>query len=158
LDLNAQDDIFKVVYKTEGKSKNKLGIILIETSSKGLIYRSEVYLDGYIIDAKEVNCQDVSNADDSQLIFRERYLATHNKFEDLYLATREFRKVLSDEGKHIEEDGLCVVTTYTYENLIKHEVYLDTDELDKVEIEIDEDDAEKLLTVQDAIDFIKSKF
>ncbi len=26
------------------------------------------------------------------------------------------------------------------------------------EIEIDEDDAEKLLTVQDAIDFIKSKF
>ena len=26
------------------------------------------------------------------------------------------------------------------------------------EIEIDEDDAEKLLTVQDAVDFIKSKF
>jgi acyl carrier protein len=27
-----------------------------------------------------------------------------------------------------------------------------------VEIEIDDDDAEKLITVQDAIDFIKSKF
>lgn len=137
-----EENIFKVIQKTEGKAKNKIDKVSIETSVKGLMYRSEVYLDNHIIDAKEVNCQDLASAEDGNFVFRERYLATHRKFEDLYLAERIFVQVLADQGDYIEGEGTCTVNTSIFENIVRHEVFVDANEIDKIEEPIDKELAE----------------
>jgi len=134
MDTVTEENIFKVIHKTEGKAKNKVGKVLIETSVKGLFYRSEVYIDGHLVDAKEVNCQDLSSAEDKDIVFKERYLLAHEKFEDLYLAPRVFVKVLSYEGEYIEdEEATCIITTSVYENIVRHEVFVGADEIDIIE-------------------------
>jgi len=124
---------FEVIKVTEGESKQKNGIILIETSLNGLIYRTDVYLNKHLIDAKEVDCKDLASLSDYKQVFESRYLATHSDLEERYLAKKVFKRVLSEEGSYIDGDGHCIVTTYTSDNIIKTEVILDTTELDVVE-------------------------
>lgn len=136
---NIQEENFKVVHKAEGKTKDKKGNILIETSVKGLIYRSEVYKDGYLIDAKEVTCQDLSTSENKEVIFKERYMTTHNKFEALYFAERVFLQMLSSDGDYLEGEGQCVVNTSIYENIIRHEVFLNSTEIDRLDNIVERD-------------------
>ncbi|MEA3354641.1 MAG: hypothetical protein U9Q33_12590 [Campylobacterota bacterium] len=140
MNQETQENIFKVIHTTQGKSKDKTTKVLIETSRKDLLYRTEVYKEGHLIDAKEVSCQDLASAEDKEFVFRERYLAAHNKFEDLYLAQRVFVKVLSDEGEYVDdEEAQCSVATSVYENIVRHEVFLGAAEIDKIEETIDKD-------------------
>ena len=117
--IQDKNKIFEVVHKSEGKSKNRTGKVYIETSVKGLIYRTNVYLNDFLIDAKEVSCIDLASLENGQSIFRDRYLATHNAFEIQYFLDKIYAKVLSDEGDYIEGDGKCSVNTYVFENIIK---------------------------------------
>ncbi len=139
MERSIQDDdtIFEVVFKSSSLSKNKSGKVYIETSIKGLIYRTNVYLDGFLIDAKEVSCLDLSTLENAQALFKERYLATHRAFEKQYFIEKVFVKVLSDEGNYANSDGKCIVNTYVFENLIKNEVLVDDYEIDIIETEID---------------------
>ncbi len=130
-------DTFEVVHTTYGKSKNRKDDIKIETSVKGLIYRTEVYENGFLIDAKEVSCLDLSSVDGNEKIFKDRYLATHYDFEKHYFLEKVFKKVLSTEGKYINGEGKCVVNTYIFENVIKSEVLLDDVIIDTQEVEVD---------------------
>jgi len=134
------ENIFKVIHKTEGKAKNKQGKVVIETSVKGLFYRTEVYIDSHLVDAKEVNCQDLANAEDRDVIFKERYLLAHEKFEELYFAPRVFVKVLSSEGNYVEDEELtCSVVTSVYDNIVRHEVFVGADEIDIIEDIVDKE-------------------
>jgi len=135
--MDKNENIFEVIYTSSGKSKNKIGKIYIETSIKGLIYRTNVYLDGFLIDAKEVSCFDLSTLENSNIIFKERYLATHTAFEKQYFIEKVFVKVLSSEGNYVESDGKCVVNTYLFENIIKNEILVDDYEIDTIETEIE---------------------
>ena len=128
---------FEVVKVTEGVSKNKSGRILIETSINGLIYRSEILLNGRLIDAKEVDCKDLSELDDGSLIFEERYLSSHKSFEERYLAKKSFKRVLNDEGQYIDADGECIVNTYLADDIIKTEVLLDGVEIDSNQFSVE---------------------
>lgn len=137
--MYSDSEQFEIVKVTEGLSKNKSGRILIETSIKGLLYRSEVLLDGRLIDAKEVDCRDLSALADSNAIFEERYLSAHKSFEELYLAKKSFAKVLSDEGEYIDGEGYCLVNTYLADDIIKTEVLLDGVELDSNQFSVTKD-------------------
>jgi hypothetical protein len=136
----SQANNFVEVHKTEGKSKDKKSFIVIVTSKKGFIYRTEVLLDSYLIDSKEVICEDLTHAEDGERVFKERYMASHKKFEDLYFAEKIFVKVLSDDGQYIEnEDDSCSVTTSVYENIIKHDIVVNTAVIDSIENKVDRD-------------------
>ena len=132
-----ENEIFEVVHTSEGKSKNRAGKIYIETSIRGLIYRTSVYLNDFLIDAKEISCIDLSTLENAQSVFRDRYLSIHNSFEMQYFLDKVYARVLSDEGTYIEGDGQCVVNTYIFENIIKNEVIVDDYEVDVLETEID---------------------
>lgn len=132
-----KDNIFEVIHKSSSKSKNKTGKIYIETSVKGLIYRTNVYLDDFLIDAKEISCFDLATLENGQTIFKERYLATHTAFEKQYFIEKVFVKVLNDEGNYANSDGKCVVNTYIFENLIKNEILVDDYEIDVIETELE---------------------
>lgn len=123
--------------KNQGNSKNNNGQIEIRTSVKGLIYKSVVYLNGQMIDAKEVDCKDLHTISDKETIFKERYTATHSQFIDKYMAKKQYKKVLEDEGKN-DDDRHCLVTTYTSDDAIKSIVQIDGIEIDKLEINLDE--------------------
>lgn len=134
MNSNVQEETFKEIRKTEGKAKNKIDKVVIETSIKGLVFRNEVYINGNLVDAKEVSCLDIASSEEKESIFKERYFSSHEKFEDLYLAEKVFIKVLSDEGEYIEdEEEQCIVTTFVYENIVKHEVFVGLNKLDVVE-------------------------
>ncbi len=136
--IQQEDSIFESVYKSDGKSKNKTGKISIETSTRGLVYRTNVYLNDFLIDAKEVSCIDLATLENGQSVFKDRYLATHSAFESQYFLDKIYIKVLSDEGNYSEGDGKCIVNTYVFENLVKNEVVVDDYEVDVAESEIED--------------------
>ncbi len=136
--MENQDDIFRVVYSSTGISKNKIGKILIETSTKGLIYKTEVFLNNFLIDAKEVTCLDLATLENGEVIFKERYLATHKAFEMEYFLEKVFVKVLTTEGNYANGEGRCTVNSYIFENIIKNEVLVDDYEIDTLETEVEE--------------------
>lgn len=137
--IQDKENLFEVVYTSTGLSKNKRGKIYIETSTKGLIYRTNVYLDDFLIDAKEVSCLDLSTLENAQSIFKERYLATHTAFEKQYFIEKTFTKVLTSEGDYANSEGKCVINTYIFENIIKNEILVDDYEIDVIETEVDSD-------------------
>ena len=93
---NVEEDIFEVVHKSEGKSRDKSGHISIETAVKGLVYRTNVYLNGFLIDAKEVSSIDLATLENGHSLFKQRYLATHYAFEQQYFMEKVFSKVLTN--------------------------------------------------------------
>jgi len=133
---------FTVVKKTDSKSKNGINEIHIETSTKGLIYRCEAYMDSHLIDAEEVNCSDISTVDRYEDIFEARYTATHRKFEELYTQNRVYSKVLNVEGQYSEGEGTCRVTTSVSDNMILCEAFLDNNKIDQKEEAIDKAQAQ----------------
>ncbi|MDQ7084741.1 MAG: hypothetical protein Q9M36_07325 [Sulfurovum sp.] len=137
INSNLESTIFEVVYKSTGKSKNKRESIRIETSVRGLLYRTNIYLNNFLIDAKEVSCIDISSLESAQSVFKERYLATHYSFEQQYFLEKVYTKVLSDTGKYIEGEDNCVVNTYIFENIIKSEILINDVEIDVIETELD---------------------
>jgi len=121
---------FEVILTTKSKAKNNIGNVLIETSTKGLIYRSEVYMNDHLIDAIEVNCSDISTVDKYEEIFQARYSAHHSKMEDKYTQERIFTKVTSTEGDYVDGEGLISIVTSISEKHYKVEVFLDSQSLD----------------------------
>ncbi len=121
---------FEVILTTKSKAKNNIGNVLIETSVKGLIYRSEVYMNDHLIDAVEVNCSDISTIDKYEDIFQARYTANHSKLEDKYTQERIFTKVTSTEGDYADGEGLISVVTSISDKHYKVEVFLDSQSLD----------------------------
>lgn len=138
---------FEVVKVTEGVSKNKSGRILIETSINGLVYRTEILLDGRLIDAKEVDCKDLSELDNGNIVFEERYLSSHKIFEEVYLAKKSFKRVLSNDGQYIDGEEECIVNTYLADDIIKTEVLLDGNEIDSNQFSVDK----KILNDENAL-------
>ncbi len=132
-----QEAIFETIHQSSGKSKNGGENIRIETSTRGFLYRSNVYLNDFLIDAKEVSCVDIALLENAQVLFKERYLSTHYTFEKQYFMEKVFTKVLSDKGRYIDGDGKCVVNTYIFENIVKNEVLVDDVEIDSVETELE---------------------
>jgi len=139
MDNNADEIIFEIVHKSDGRSSNKVSKVFIETSVKGLIYRTNVYLDSFLVDAKEINCIDIATLDNGPSVFRERYLATHKAFEKQYFMEKVFSNVLSNKGDYIHADGICEVNTYLFENIIKTEVLVDGNEMEVEEFEVSEE-------------------
>jgi hypothetical protein len=136
---NLEEGIFEVVHKSESKSRDKSGTIRVETSIKGLVYRTNVYLNGFLIDAKEVSCIDLATLENGHSLFKQRYLATHYAFEQQYFMEKVFVKVLDDEGIYVEGEGKCVVNTYIFENIVKNEILVDEYEIDVYETEVEEE-------------------
>ncbi len=70
------------------------------------------------------------------------------------------RKVIADKLQDIDIEDVVpeasLIEDLGADSLTIVELIMSMEEI--FEIEIDDDDAEKLITVQDAIDFIKSKF
>ena len=132
-----QDAIFEVVHKSSGKSKNRGDSVRIETATRGLLYRTNVYLNDFLIDAKEVSCIDIASLENGQSLFKERYLSTHYVFEKQYFMEKVYTKVLTNEGTYIEGDGRCIVNTYIFENIVKNEILVDDVEIDITETELD---------------------
>ncbi len=133
------NDIFEVVLTTKAKAKNGTSSILIESSVKGLIYRSEVYMDDHLIDAVEVNCSDISTVDRYEEVFQARYSAAHKKFEALYTQERVYTKVLTAEGDYSEGEGVVNVVTSISDTNYKVEAFLDSQQIDIKQEELDED-------------------
>jgi hypothetical protein len=134
------DNIFKIVHKTNSIGKNKIDMVQIETSTKGLIYRTEVYIEDNLVDAKEVSCQDLATSEVNEIIFKKRYTATHEKYEELYFAPRVFIKVLEDEGLYLEDENeKCIISTSVYNNIVRHEVSVGLENIDKIEHTIEKD-------------------
>ena len=121
---------FKVEIETKAKAKNGISNVLIETSIKGLIYRTEVYLDDHLIDAVEVNCSDISTIDKNDEIFYARYLASHSKFEEKYTLEKIFTKVMTSEGDYVDDEGSITVITSISDKTYKVEVFLDSVQID----------------------------
>ena len=138
VDDKAQEAIFEIIYQSEGKSKGARDKVRIETASRGLLYRTNVYLNDFLIDAKEVSCIDIASLENAQSVFKERYLSTHYAFEKQYFMDKIFTKVLGDKGVYIEGDGKCVVDTYIFENIVKSEVLVDDVEIDVTETEVEQ--------------------
>lgn len=134
------NDIFEVVLTTKAKAKNGVSTILVESSVKGLIYRSEVYMDDHLIDAVEVNCSDISAIDRYEEVFQARYSAAHRKFETLYTQERVYAKVLSIEGDYSEGEGSVSIVTSISDNNYKVEAFLDSNQIDIKQEEIDDAD------------------
>jgi hypothetical protein len=141
-------EIFEVVLTTKAKAKNSVSQILIETSIKGLLYRSEVYMDEHMIDAVEVNCSDISTVDQFEEVFQARYLAAHKRFEELYTQERIFVRVLSTDGDYKEGEGLISIITSVSDNIVKSEAFLDSTSIDVFQEEIIDGDDEKLFKVK----------
>jgi len=131
---------FEVVLSTKAKAKNGASTIYIETSTKGLIYRSEVYMDEHMIDAVEMNCSDISSVDRYEDIFQARYAAAHQKLEDLYTQERIFARVLTTDGDYAEGPGSLSVITSTSDNVFKCEAFLDSSSIDVRKEEVEGDD------------------
>ena len=79
-----EEDIFEVIHTSKGKARNKVSNVVIETATKGLLYRTNVYLDGFLVDAKEMSCLDIATLENGGSVFKERYLSTHTAFEIQY--------------------------------------------------------------------------
>ncbi len=131
----SDSNIFGVVHKSEGRSRDKSGTITIETATKGLMYRTNVYLNGFLIDAKEVSCIDLATLENGQSVFKQRYLSTHKAFEQQYFMEKVFAKVLTTAGQYMQGEGKCTVNTYIFENIIRNEILVDDYEIDTVETE-----------------------
>jgi hypothetical protein len=134
---NNQHNGYTEVLKNSGNSKNNNGLIEVRTSIKGLIFKSVVYLNSQMIDAKEVDCKDLQSISDKDTIFKERFTASHNSYMDKYMAVKPFKKVLEDEGVS-SDDRHCIVLTYISEDTIKSIVQIDGIEIDKIELSVDE--------------------
>ena len=131
---------FEVILTTKSKAKNNIGNVLIETSVKGLIYRSEVYLNDHLIDAVEVNCSDISTIDKYEDIFQARYSANHSKLEDKYTQERIYTRVTSTEGDYVDGEGMISIVTSISDKHYKVEVFLDSQSLDIHQEELPEAD------------------
>ncbi|MBN2823885.1 MAG: hypothetical protein JXQ76_01065 [Campylobacterales bacterium] len=134
---NQEEGVFQIVHKSRGKSKDKSGIVTIETAMKGLVYRTNVYLNDFLIDAKEVSCIDLASLENGSAVFKQRYLATHKSFEQQYFMDKVFANVLTTKGDYIQGEGECVVNTLIFENIIKTEVIVDEYEVDSMEVEVE---------------------
>lgn len=121
---------FKVELETKAKAKNGVSNVVIETSLKGLIYRTEAYLDDHLIDAIEVNCSDISTIDKNEEIFYARYLASHTKFEEKYTLEKIFTKVMTSEGDYVDDEGSISIITSISDKTYKVEVFLDSIQVD----------------------------
>lgn len=135
----------------EGNSKNKDGHIIIRTSVKGFLYRSEIFKDNNLINAKEIDCKDLEVAANKEATFKERYLSTHNTFVFQYIARDFFKEALKDEGKFKDGDEYCTIITSYSENIIRSVILLDGDEFDTKEIPI-------LDNMKNKSNLIKSKY
>jgi len=133
---NTIENIFEVVHKTEGKSRNKKSNVSIETAIKGLVYRTNVFLDGFLVDAKEMSCLDLATLENGPSVFKERYLATHKAFENQYFIEKIFTPVLDDKGAYKHGTAICEVNTYSFENIIRTEVLVEGSVVDELETEI----------------------
>jgi hypothetical protein len=131
-----EEDIFEIVYKTEGKSRNKMSKVILETATRGLLYRTNVYLDGFLVDAKEMSCLDLATLENGPSVFKSRYMATHQAFEQQYFVEKIFIPVLDDMGDYKHGTATCEVNTYTFENIIKTEVLVEGSIVDELETEV----------------------
>lgn len=130
------DNSFDVVLRSRAKAKNTTSTIIIETSVQGLIYRTEVFKDDHLVDAIEVNCQDLAETESALETFKARYIATHNKFESNYTIEKIFSKVLQADGEYLEGEGQINVVTSISDRIYRVEVFLDSNQLDFEEREI----------------------
>ncbi len=134
------NDSFEIVLSTKSKSKNNVDDILIETSVKGLIYRSEVYMNDHLIDAVEVNCSDISAIDKHEEIFIARYRASHAKLEDQYTKEKMFSRVTTTDGDYIDGDGIINIITSISDKTYRVEAFLDSTQLDIFQEEVSDVD------------------
>lgn len=129
-------DGYSVVERDEGEGKSNLGQVVVETATKGLLYRCEVFANGALIDAKEINCKDLLSNESKDFVFKQRYLATHNTFKLQYMAEEFFKEVESDEGDFQDGEEHCKVVTFVSEDTIRTVVYLDGEEFESKELAI----------------------
>jgi hypothetical protein len=153
-----KNELFEIVLHTKAKAKNGTSQIVVETSIKGLLYRSEVYMDDHLIDAVEMNCSDIASMDRSDDIFKARYGVAHQKFEDLYTQERIFVKMLTTDGDYIEGEGSLTVITSISEHIFKTEAFLDSTSIDikKEDLEGEEEKAFKAKYTQSHKEFCKN--
>ena len=134
--MSSENNDFEVVLRSRAKAKNTTSTIIVETSVQGLIYRTEVFMDDHLVDAIEVNCQDLAETESYKEIFKARYIASHNKFEANYTIEKMFSKVLEADGEYLEGEGAIKVVTSISDRLYRVEVFLDSNQLDFEEREI----------------------
>jgi hypothetical protein len=133
------DSGYTIVKKDKGEHKGSSGEIVIETSTRGLIYNCEVLKDGVMIDGEEVDCSDLQSKGNKNALFRDRYTATHNNFKRYYIAEEFFKKVLQDEGEYKDDNKQhCIVKTFVSDDTIKSIIEIDGVEFDKREIPLDD--------------------
>ena len=136
IDTHSVVDDFDIVEKSSGESRNKNGTVVVETGTKGLIYRVEVFLNGSLLDAKEVDCKDLRSVASSEESFKQRYLNEHEQMCSKYFAPTTWKKLLRDEGDY-KEGGDCIITTYMGSKSYKTVVMIDGVELDVIEVQLD---------------------
>ena len=148
---------FEVALTTKSKSKNSIDNILIETSVKGLIYRSEVFMNDHLIDAMEVNCSDISTIDKYEEIFKARYAANHSKLKDKYTQEKIFSKVSTTDGDYIDGEGAINIITSISDKTYKVEAFLDSNPLDISQEDVSDGDEKvfKAKYTQAHKDFVK---
>jgi hypothetical protein len=127
---------FSSVLKDEGESKNKDAKMIVETSVSGLAYRIEVFRNGDIFDAFEVDCRELQSRSDGNDVFKQRYTAAHDRTKGQHISEEFFRKIASDEGDYIDGDEHCKIETFVSENTIKTVIYLDGIEFETKEEKI----------------------
>lgn len=135
---NKQNEGYEVFKVTEGPSKSGTGQILIETQSKGLIYRVVAYLNGHIIDAREVSCIDLNEMDVQKEIFRERMMATHGEFCNRFIQEKLYAEVLSTSGTYKIGEGLATVVTSIAGPTVRTQVFRNGVEFENNEVDVDE--------------------
>lgn len=133
---NNVGDGYTVVQRDEGEGKSNIGQVVIETATKGLLYRCEVFANGALVDAKEIDCKDLLSTEGKDFVFKQRYLATHNTFKLQYIAEEFFKEVASDEGDFPDGEEHCKVVTSISEDTIRTVVYLDGEEFETKEFAI----------------------
>lgn len=136
--LNTQNvNDFEIVEKSEGKSKSNNGTVVVETAIKGLSYRVEAFLNGNLLDAKEVDCKDLTLVASSEESFQNRYLDEHKQMCNKYFTPIIWENLLIDKGEY-KEGGNCVVTTYMGATSYKTIVTIDGVELEVIEVPIED--------------------
>ena len=148
---NDNDSGYIEVKVDEGDSKNRDGHIVIKTSVKGFLYRSEIFKDSNLINAKEIDCKDLEFQANKEATFKERYISTHNTFISEYIAREFFKEVLKDEGTIKDGKEYCTIITSYSENIIRSLIFLNGDEFDCKETSIPEN-------IKNKANLIESKY
>lgn len=137
--LDRYDRGYREVLKNHGRSKRGQGDVTVVTKTTGLIFRVEAYLEGELINAKEVSCLDLNRSDNKEALFTERYKSAHEEYMLLYLAAPAYTEMYRDRDEVAEEGEGYVIVTGMSENTFRTQAILNDAEVEAVETDIPDD-------------------